>query len=80
VAAPLAAYTFAAFERGVLDTLGVNLNVFCTHRKISPVYAVVHLIVGFCPLEAIAQFALELEEVLTLVCFVLPSFEHIVAL
>ena len=80
MAAPLAAYTFAAFERGVLDTLGVNLNVFCTHRKISPVYAVVHLIVGFCPLEAIAQFALELEERLTLVCFVLPSFEHIVAL
>jgi len=60
VAAPLAADAFTPLKGWVLDAFGINLDVFRTHRKISSVYAVVHLIVLLRALVTIAELAFEL--------------------
>jgi hypothetical protein len=60
MAAPLAFDSLASLEGRVFDALRVNLDVLRAHREVSPVHAVVHLIVLLCSLVAIAKLAFEL--------------------
>lgn len=80
VAAPFAADALSAFQCWILHALWVDLNVFCAHRKVSPIDTVVHLIVLLRPLIAVAEFAFKLEKVASFVSFVLFGLEHIVTL
>lgn len=80
MAAPLAADAFTPLKCWVLDAFGIYLDVFRTHRKVSSVNAVVHLIVLLCALVTVAEFAFKLEEIPAFFSLVLPSFEHVVAL
>ena len=62
VSAVVAFDILSTLKGRVLDTLGIDLEVFCTHREISPVDTVVN----FASLDSrcviVAKLALELQE------------------
>ena len=66
MAAPFADDILSTRQGGVLDALGVHLEVLCTHGEVSPVDAVVHLGVFVRPLIVVAELAHELKELVIL--------------
>ena len=78
--APFALDVLAALEGWVFHALRINLEVFRSHREISPVNTVINLAVGGCPLVVAAQLALELEVASAIFTAVLLRVEHVVAL
>ena len=77
--APRALDIFAAPQRRILDTLWVNLEVLCSHRKVSAVDTVVRFtgLVGI--LLSVAEPALE-DKVWALIVAHLLRVKHVVAL
>lgn len=80
MAAPLALNALATLESGIFYTLGIDLDVLSAHCEVGSVHAVVHFVVLLRPLVTVAQFALELQEIPSFFCFVLPRLQHVVAL
>ena len=81
VSAVVAFDVLSALQSRVLDTLGVDLEVLCTHREISPV----DTIVNFATLDSwsviVTQLALELKEAsIWIYLFILFGVEHVVTL
>ena len=65
--APFALYVTASRKSWVLDTLRVNMKIFSTHRIVSPVHTIVHLVAFLGALRPITKFALILQVEMTVI-------------
>ena len=79
MAAPFALDIFTSLKGGILDTLGIDLQIFSPHGEVSAIDTIFNFAVNGCPLIIAARLAIEGEIATAIFAPVLLSIQHVVA-